>query len=113
MAQSWNEKLTGFLQEMKETDEYQAYHQSLILLKANPQTYQMVCEYRKESFRMSVYDPERWMSGSKELDDKYKTMWEDPNAAVFLENELIMCKMVRTIKELFYQNLDLDIDFLD
>lgn len=96
-----------FMKAIKRSEEYQKYEQYLTELKAEPELYEKVNEFRKKNFEIQNSEAsENLMERVDELEREYAALLATPLVEKFLAAELAFCRMIQELDALIAGELD-------
>ena len=93
-----HDAVTGLVQAIKQSSEYQVYMQTIEELRQQPELCEQVNEFREKSFELqNTESAETIMERMDELGNEYKELRETSEVAAFLEAEASFLEMMREI----------------
>lgn len=96
-----------FARQVKQSEVYQEYARQLTKIKAEPELYGKVNEFRQKNFEIQNSEaPENMMERMEELDREYEWLREKPVVEDFLQAELVFCRMMQEVDALIVRELD-------
>lgn len=91
---------------------YQNYKMSSEQIKANPELYSTVNEYRRRNFYLQTQgDPSTMYEEIGKLEEGFSQHRKIKLVHEFLQNELYLCRMIRKIDELLIEDMEFELDF--
>ena len=109
------EYAAGMIEMLRSSEEYRNYHALLKKVMQNPELYDKINVFRKQSFAMTFTGeiPDDKKEGSQEPGEELGTILNNRTIADFLRSERSLCQMVRQINYAVVEAADLDVSFLD
>lgn len=99
---------------LKKTESYQNYCRDLERLKACPDLYSQLNVFRRRNLQLQVLNEmEDYDDKTEELQKEYKNILMESVVMDFLTSEQAVCKMLRKVYDVLYQEIDLDISYMD
>lgn len=99
---------------LKKTESYQNYCRDLERLKARPDLYSQLNVFRRKNLQLQILsDTEDYDDKTEELQKEYKNILMESVVMDFLTSEQAVCKMLRKVYDVLYQEIDLDISYMD
>jgi cell fate (sporulation/competence/biofilm development) regulator YlbF (YheA/YmcA/DUF963 family) len=90
-----------FAEDIRATDVYQEYRQSLEALKREPSLYDKVNEYRMKTFELQTgaTSPDHILEQIDRLEQEYENVIDTPVVSDFLRAELAFCRLMQSIND--------------
>lgn len=101
------------LQEIKNTREYNQYQNVLQRVKAQPDLYRRIGEFRRKSIMMQMRDGENFIAENNNLQKEFADLQNNGLAGEFFASEQQYCNMVRQLNHHFLEGVQIDTSFLD
>ena len=98
---------------LPETKEYNQYKNLLERLKAQPDLYRRVGEFRRRSIVLQMGDNTRAVHANNELQKECRDLQNNGLSSEFLAAEHQYCHMIRRIQEKFLESAQIETDFLE
>lgn len=98
---------------VKRSQEYNQYQNLLASLKRQPELYQRVAEFRRRSISLQLADNVNMIDANNGLQKEFADLQTNGLASEFMVAEHQYCQLIRELQNLFLENLDLEIDFLE
>lgn len=88
----------SFVRSIKETETYKNYAYQLARLKANPEQFRQVNEFRKRNYEIQkTSQVDELFDKMNAFEDEFEKFREDPLVDDFLRAELAFCRMMQEI----------------
>lgn len=98
---------------MKSTQEYNQYQSLLGRVKAQPDLYRRIGEYRRRSLWVQMKDGEDFISENNNLQNEFQDLQNNGLANEFLAAEHQYCGMVKQIQNQFLEGVEIDTSFIE
>jgi cell fate (sporulation/competence/biofilm development) regulator YlbF (YheA/YmcA/DUF963 family) len=99
----------AFAADIKETDVYKEYRQSLDIIKQDVMLYKKVNEYRLKNFELQTMEQtDDLLDKVDRLEQEYEAITDHPAASDFLRAELSFCRMMQDINNCISTVLDFE-----
>lgn len=93
--------------------EYNQYKNLLDRMKAQPELYRRVSEFRKRSVAMQMEEGNNAISANNSLRNEFLDLQNNGLANDFFVAERQYCRMVRKLQECFLEGAQIETDFLE
>lgn len=108
------EELMGnLIQRLQMSKEYNQYKNLLERLKAQPDLYRRVGEFRKRSVAVQIEEENNAISANNRLRTEFLDLQNNVLANDFFVAERQYCRMVRELQERFLEGAQIETDFLE
>lgn len=105
----YQDVVEAYAELIRETPAYQKYAERRDQLKADPELYQKVLEFRHENFQIQSETPEdQMMDRLEEFERKYESLRANPAVDRFLSAELAFCRMMQEVSVQVMECLDFE-----
>lgn len=101
------------LQQIKSTREYNQYQNLLQRVKAQPDLYHRIGEFRRKSIAMQMRDGDNFIAENNDLQKEFADLQNNGLAGEFFASEHQYCTMVRQLNNLFLEGVQIDTSFLE
>ncbi len=96
------------------SDDYTRYQRELQELKGYEDTYRRVNEYRRKNLAVQLLeDADKANEEARKLYSEYADVLSEPLVARFMITEQTLCKTMRKVQNQVFENIDLDISYMD
>ncbi len=96
------------------SDDYTRYQRELQELKGYEDTYRRVNEYRRKNLAVQLLeDADKANEEARKLYSEYADVLSEPLVARFMITEQTLCKTMRRVQNQVFENIDLDISYMD
>ncbi len=96
------------------SDDYTRYQRELQELKGYEETYRRVNEYRRRNLGVQLLeDADKANEEARKLYTEYADVLSEPLVARFMIMEQTLCKTMRKVQNQVFENIDLDISYMD
>ena len=96
-----------FAANIKETDVYQEYYLRLSAIKAEPELYEKVNEFRLKNFKLQSSEQcDGLLEKMENLEKEYEDIIDNPLVGDFLRAEIAFCRLMQDINK--YITLELE-----
>ena len=96
-----------------ETKEYNQYKNLLDSLKAQPELYRRVGEFRRRNIRMQLGEGSNTIQANNELQNEFRDLQYNGLANDFFAAEHQYCRIIRDLQEKFLESARIETDFLE
>ncbi len=107
----WREQTKKLTEAIRDSQAFREYRHLEDRIKEDDEIFQMVKNYRRESFELQMTDNEKWMGNDWKW--KYEKALSLSYVNEFLGAEMKLCRLYRTVWSMICQDSGLDMDFLD
>ncbi|MCD7824664.1 MAG: YlbF family regulator [Clostridiaceae bacterium] len=101
------------IKKLSETTEYNQYHTLLERVKAQPDLYHRISEFRKKSLALQLSDNVNPIQANNNLQNEFGDLQNNGLANDFLVAEHQYCTMVRSLQEQFLDGVGISTDFME
>lgn len=98
---------------IRQSKEYVDYHRELAVIKENTELYARVCDYRKKCISIQMSGSIDSFDEAGTIRNQYEDVLGNMQAVAFLTSEQKLIKLTRKINNRIYDEIGMDIDFLD
>lgn len=103
-------ELTGRL---RETQEYNQYQHLLERVKEQPDLYQRIGQFRRQSLALRMSENGDKVQANNALQNEFRDLQNNGLASDFLVAEHQYCRMVQKLQEMFLEGARIETEFLD
>lgn len=101
------------LQQIKGTREFNQYQNLLQSVKAQPDLYHRIGEFRRKSIRMQMQGGENFIAENNDLQKEFADLQNNGLASEFFASEQQYCNMIRRLNHHFLEGVQVDTSFLE
>lgn len=101
------------IKRLPETKEYNQYKNLLDRLKAQPDLYWRVGEFRRKSIALRMNDNVNPVQANNELQNEFRDLQNNGLASEFFVAEHQYCRMIRNLQEKFLESAQIETGFLE
>lgn len=101
------------LQQIKSTREFNQYQNLLQRVKAQPDLYRRIGEYRRRSIAAQMRNGEEFIAENNNVQKEFADLQNNGLAWEFFASEHQYCSMVRKLNNRFMEGVEIDTSFLD
>lgn len=107
------ELMAELIRRLQMSKEYNQYKNLLDRLKAQPDLYRRVGEFRRRSVAMQVEEENNAIAANNRLRNEFLDLQNNGLANDFFVAERQYCRMVRELQECFLEGAQIETDFLE
>lgn len=108
-----NELMNRIVMKLPETKEYNQYKNLLDRLKAQPDLYRRVGEFRRRSIGIQLGDENNAVHANNELQNEFRDLQNNGLVSDFFVAEHQYCRMIRDLQEKFLESAQIETGFLE
>lgn len=101
------------LQQIKSTREFNQYQNLLQRVKAQPDLYRRIGEYRRRSIAAQMRGGEEFIAENNNVQKEFADLQNNGLAGEFFASEHQYCSMIRRLNARFMEGVELDTTFLN
>lgn len=107
------EIMVNLIEAIKNTREYNQYHNLLENVKEQPELYNRIGEYHRRSLLMQMSDSENFIYENNKLQKEYYDLQNNTLSNEFFSAEHQYCVLVRNLQKQFLEGIKIETDFLE
>ena len=107
------ELMSAVTKKLSETGEYNQYHILLERVKAQPELYRRIGEFKRRNMALQLSEQASSVHANNELQKDFRDLQNNGLANDFLAAEHQYCTMVRELQEQFLEDVDVETGFLE
>lgn len=108
-----DEALKRLVDTIKSTKEYNQYQTLLNKVKSEPELYNRICDYRRQSLALQLSDNENFIQENNDLQNRFADLLNIGVSNEYFAAEHQYCVMIRKIQEYYLEQIGIETDFLE